>query len=235
MSEPIEIIAPPPPGPITPMLARALAEAADGLAESETGPFFLLALYQRSSKPGLLFDIHPFYKWSDVSPMLRDEVADHKRGWFGPYAPEPTPAPTGVPVADVWVCSKKKVWYRLGSEFDALFYTRAAVEKFAQPYYEALYGAEFAEEVMEQFLAADLQVMAHYPWSEYDDKFTPEGLPAVLVAGKHEHEHEPGGQRLHWNIVQPRGQTAHVDLGTVRRRESPEHAAIEVPEPFAAR
>jgi hypothetical protein len=68
------------------------------------------------------------------------------------------------------VQSSPAVVYRIpAGRFDALFFTTRGVEKFAQPYYGRIYGPDFAAQLMTEFQEADVQVMAHFPWSEYTD------------------------------------------------------------------
>ena len=52
-------------------------------------------------------------------------------------------------------------------EYDALFFTQAAVQKFVVPYYTGLYGPGFAGVIEEQFAGAAVGVLGHLPWSEY--------------------------------------------------------------------
>lgn len=56
---------------------------------------------------------------------------------------------------------------RQPQEYDALFFSQAAVQKFVIPYYTSLYGPEFAVEIQDQLAQASIALLGHLPWSEY--------------------------------------------------------------------
>jgi hypothetical protein len=173
---------PPPHRPISVALARALAEAADGFPGLKVAYF--VARYI-SSKDSRAFHIRgPFTSW-DEARELWECVWSGECGFFGPFDTTDAIVPVGVRADYVLVHLED------GTEIpftngvvDALFFSASAVEKFALPYYERIFGPDYAYEVMEQFRYNSAQVMAHFPWSEYTDPPKPPMEPP--------HPAEPG-------------------------------------------
>lgn len=166
------LLDPPDNKPMSVQLARALGEAAEGLAMDEN-PFYLVAAYEPITDLfGGGFRVYgPFTSWDKVPPTVQQLVADppHGYGFFGPY--EVTlPLVNGHRVTRVHLHIEGRTdGFTFPLMPDALFFNAEAVEKFALPYYERIFGPEFARKVAEQFDYSEVQVMAHYPWSEYSD------------------------------------------------------------------
>lgn len=165
-----DLATPPPNEPITVDLARALAEAVDGFPGCKH-PIFLISAYEpvhSKGRGGYRF-CGPYTGWHEVPRCLRRCVRDRKCGFFGPFNTGPADKVQGRRVRrlDVHVKGEGRPHRVSTRHLDALFFSPRAVEKFALPYYERLFGPRYAEHVMKQFLKADVQVMAHYPWSEY--------------------------------------------------------------------
>lgn len=172
MSDPtVAQTVPPPHLPISVELARALGEAADGLANDED-PFYLVAPYKPITDlfAGGFDVFGPFDNYDQVPPNLKEDIERHTTaGFFGPYQIT-LPLVNGRRVTRVGLHIEdwpEEFNFRIMP--DALFFSAEAVEKFALPYYERIFGPEFASKVAEHFQFADVQVMAHYPWSEYSD------------------------------------------------------------------
>jgi hypothetical protein len=161
--------APPPNEPISVALARAIAEAADGFPEYE-GTIYLVAPYKMEALVGRGgFHIsEPYRSWEEVPDYVKQQVCEKKAGFFGPFDVHPIHAKgRRISLVDLHVEKSGDV-YRLDTHrVDALFLSPQALEKFALPYYERIYGPAFAQEVMRQFLEAHVQFIAHFPWSEY--------------------------------------------------------------------
>lgn len=197
MSNPTDCASPPPNLPMSLDLARALAEAADGLAIDEN-PFYVVARYEpvTSMFAGGFVVWGPYGDFGEVDGKPRDEVCARTAGFFGPFQVTPTPA-SGHRVERVTLDFAGVSFSIDGREMpDALFLTPAAVEKFALPYYGRIFDPDFARMVKEQFSSANVQVMAHYPWSEYTDGTAqpPErvpNLPVFLLRGM------PGDRMMH--------------------------------------
>jgi hypothetical protein len=173
MTTPIaDCTTPPPNKPMSVALARALAEAADGFP-GQAEPIYLVAPYLPLDDPnrGGFRIFGPYRSWEKVPPGLQREVCVGNAGFFGPFDTRlaPTPAGRAVTRIDLHVEETTDVYPIPADRLDALFFTSQAVEKFALPYYERLFGPEFGAHVIRQFLNANVQVMAHFPWSEYSD------------------------------------------------------------------
>jgi hypothetical protein len=144
--------------PISARLAKRLAEAAFGYMG--LGPVYLVAAYEPMDNPGDPYDVACFRNdWAAAESHAAHLNTDHhhpRYGVFGPYAtglpPRPRPNSYSLETVSLLVQSPPHSPPAQGalplgaSEFDSLFWTRAAVEKFAVPYYAALW---------------------HMPWSEY--------------------------------------------------------------------
>lgn len=183
MSDPISApIDPPPPNlPMSVALARALAEAADGL-NIDDKPFYLVAPYAPVTDlfSGGFKVWGPFSSWEDVPASLRNEVEEGSSGFFGPFQVAPEAAGGYVVNRIDLYFQEMALAFTLNENPDALFFTSAAVEKFALAYYERIFGPDFARTVKEQFAFSDVQVMAHYPWSEYSDGSRMPAVPHLL-------------------------------------------------------
>jgi hypothetical protein len=184
MSDPMNCReAPPPNKPISVVLARALAEAADGFA-GFPHPAFLVCPYMPEEKTfGGGFRVSgPYCGWNDVPKGLQDEVCNGDAGFFGPYDISSVPRADGDRVENVDLHIKESgLSFRVSTgQMDALFFSAQSVEKFAAPYYERIFGPDFVKKMMDQFQRANVQVMGHFPWTEYADGTRVLNMPMVL-------------------------------------------------------
>lgn len=165
---------------ISVQLARALAEAADGLP-FEFSPIYLASSYQPVADPlGGGFHVYgPYRSVDDLPPWIKDKVEDKEYGVFGPFEVTPKPA-DGSRVSGLDLQIEGHPTFSYPVLPDAVFLTAAAVEKFALPYYERIFGPRFAEKIALQFEISEVQVMAHYPWSEYTDGTRVPATPLFL-------------------------------------------------------
>ena len=155
-------------------LARALAEAVDGYPGRRY--VYAIAAYALVNNP-TGFDIRvPLGRWEDLTTEERDLVLSGKYGFFGPFDTTASIVAEGerVKCVSIRLQGDELIDYP-GTHVDALFFSAPAVEKFAVPYYERIFGPEFAQDVMAHFRYNSVQVMAHFPWSEYTDP--PKPLP----------------------------------------------------------
>jgi len=197
--------------PISAWLATVLAAAAKG--SRSRSPIYVVARYE----PDLASPTTPFDVQSPVG--TRDEAEQVKRkleeehpgiayGVFGPFINEdPSPPSTQDMVADIMVTTKQGHQLPIkGHQYDALFYTYQAVEKFVLPLYVQEYGPEYAARVLEEFNQNGLALMAHLPWSEevlqMDLRMDPmpHGAPVLFAHGDGGEPHQtpllppPGGK-----------------------------------------
>jgi hypothetical protein len=171
--------------PISARLARRLAEAAFGYMG--LGPVYLVAAYEPIDSVADPYDVTCFRSdWEAAeafAAILNTDPELPRYGVFGPYATElvgePLISQYSLDTISLLVDSPADSSPAQGtltipaSEFDSLFWTRAAVEKFAVPYYAALYSPAFADLVLEEYDGARLAVLGHMPWSEYTELSPP--------------------------------------------------------------
>jgi hypothetical protein len=176
--------------PISARLARRLAEAAFGYMG--LGPVYLAAAYEPIDGVADPYDVICFRSdWAAAEryAAYRNTIPDSPRyGVFGPYDTElggvPLTSQYSLDTISLLVDSPASTSPAQGtltipaSDYDSLFWTRAAVEKFAVPYYAALYSPAFAEFVLEEYDGARLAVLGHMPWSEYTELSPP---PMILT------------------------------------------------------
>jgi hypothetical protein len=183
MSDSTGCASPPPNKAMSLELARALAEAADGLAVNEE-EFFVVARYEPITDQfaGGFAVSGPYPDFAAVKDPARSEVCARTAGFFGPFKIKPRPANGRVVgQVDLHILDPSEV-FTFPMRPDALFFTPAAVEKFALPFYERIFGPEFGAKVRDDFATVDIQVMAHYPWSEYSDGTRVPVVPVFLSA-----------------------------------------------------
>lgn len=176
----MSILPPPPNKPVSVELTRALAEAADGFPGMPEA--FFVARYV-SLGDSRAFEIRgPFLNWESVSEGCRALVESGDAGFFGPFDTTAARIPVGERAEhiEVRLPGGEKIGFD-PTHADALFFSAPAVEKFALPYYQRLFGPEYAEMVMAQFRFNAVQVMAHFPWSEYTDPPKPPLTGPVVV------------------------------------------------------
>jgi hypothetical protein len=163
---------------VTPNLARVLAQAA-GSAYVTSATFYVVARYNSAHEGARPYDVQkPSATYGEAQALadgLNQSDPDGAYGVFGPfqntYGGFPA-APPNATVAELHVTpqlgGEREDPFRIdGREFDALFYSVEAVEKFVLPYYVEEYGPDFGQQVLEQFYHAPLALMGHLPWSEY--------------------------------------------------------------------
>ena len=83
-------------------------------------------------------------------------------------------------------------------EYDALFFSQAAVLKFVIPYYTGIYGPGFAADIQDQLAQASVALLGHLPWSEYQ---TGEELRNDAVMADPEHPEHPEHPRLKLDVL----------------------------------
>lgn len=140
-------------------LLRVLAEAADGYRTG--GPIWIVAGYD---PPHQVLEVTDNAEGAQAA--LRE--APPGFGLFGPYV---TPA-DDVPYAQLSVL---EVLIIVGpgdtlsldpAQYDAAFWSLPAIEKFCVPYYARVYGAERAEDMLNQVKdEAAVGVVPHRSWS----------------------------------------------------------------------
>lgn len=167
--------------PVEAGLARALAEAATGFPNS--GDIYFVASYTRvPADQGSPYDVNgPFTDELtalakaaelDVVEWLNGQKFSY--GVFGPFStvvPELITVPGQPQVGTITVTEAGTTSDGFtiddASKYDSMFYSAAAVEKFAVPYYSRVYGSAVGQEVLRNFQQPDVMVMVHMPWTEY--------------------------------------------------------------------
>jgi len=168
--------------PISARLARRLAEAAFGYMG--LGPVYLVAAYEPIDVLGDPYCVVPFRNdWEGAEALVSTLNTDPdlpQYGVFGPYETGPAGAlfasPYALETISLLVGGPDDSLGALAldaGDYDSLFWTRAAVEKFAVPYYSVLYSPSFGEAVLEEYDRAELAVLGHMPWSEYTELSLP--------------------------------------------------------------
>jgi hypothetical protein len=183
MAEPGEFLQ-----PISPKLARVLAQAA-GAAYAPEPTFYVVARYEPASPDtGTLqpFNVQqPVATYTEAQQQVATLATTDPGvayGIFGPF--ENTegglPLPTNQATVGHLVVfpqggdPPEEPFTIPGTEFDALFYSIEAVEKFVLPYYEAEISPDFAQRVLNEFHTAQLALVGHLPWSEYIEVTDPD-------------------------------------------------------------
>ena len=161
------------PQPISAGLARRLAEAATGYADE--GEVYVTARYTPNYDSEDPYAVQAWQHWQDVPNPLEPGY-----GVFGPFQttfPSPrtqatvqafqvTLSDSTTPTSAVTAAATSPMDIP-AQNYDALFYSAAAVKKFAVPYYASLYSGAYGDHVLESFQEAPVALMAHMPWSEY--------------------------------------------------------------------
>lgn len=162
--------------PVSAELARVLAQAADSAFAPAT--LYVVARYQPADPGTTLspYDVQqPVATFAEAEARveeLKKRYPDVEYGIFGPFQNDtPLVPPLGQStVAHLLVTPQGGVVKDPipipGQEYDALFYSVQAVEKFVVPYHVQEYGADFGSYVLKAFKEAPLALMAHLPWSE---------------------------------------------------------------------
>lgn len=152
--------------PISAALARRLAEAADGFRSGK--PVYLVADYDA---PARVLSFEGEGAEAAAEKAKREAAGGARLGVFGPFLTEPDAGPGGAArpeVLDVTVRVRladgtTRTETIAGSEADALFWTRAAVDKFVVPYYAGALGLEHAGEVSAGYDGEGVYALAHLP------------------------------------------------------------------------
>jgi len=157
--------------PVTPELARVLAQAAE--SAFVPSPFYVVCRYA----PGdaiMPFDVQKPVTTYEEAQALATRLGDAVYGVFGPFESSPVLdpiTPSQATVAEIMVTPRRgqtmgTPFKIMGTEYDALFYSIEAVSKFLVPYYTQEYGPECGVKLMHEFETASLALIAHLPWSE---------------------------------------------------------------------
>lgn len=149
------------PRPISALLARRLAAAASGFPHGRT--VWFRARYEPDAKGS--FQVSPPIL-SDTRPADPD---DPQFGIFGPYqTPAPSQARKRADVVQVTLhLSDGRTIEIAAGDADCLFWSAAAIEKFAVPYYAAVGTLETAVRIREDFNRENVVAMDHGPNTEY--------------------------------------------------------------------
>jgi len=183
--------------PMSGSLARRLAEAADGYRNQ--GDVYFLARWDPDASDPYNFEISRGYdaKHTDKTKL---DTADHKKiddpmryAWFGPFRTEDKKVPdievveiivrvrkkTGADIKEITIPTRPLTAVNQESPFDMIFWSTAALEKFAIPYYARLYSGTFADAVVTKFTNDGLFLAGHRVGTEWDDLKDPFTLTAI--------------------------------------------------------
>lgn len=177
--------------PITPMLARALAQSAAS-AYAPATDFYVVARYEPLDGVTDPFNVQKPSSLEEAEARQRE--LGEAYGIFGPFKNahgglRPRDGQATVSSLQVHVTRGFEPVTIPGNEFDALFYSIQAVEKFVLPYYEQVYSPLFAQHVLDNFYNAELALMGHLPWSEYVE--VNPGNTGVVRGGGGDHRYVP--------------------------------------------
>jgi hypothetical protein len=174
--------------PVGAELARVLAQAANSAYAPAT--FYVVARYHPVHEATAQdpFNVQkPVPTYAEAVAVvaeleMRDPGAEY--GIFGPFQNDSQPRASQATVAQLVVTPQEgavplKPFTIPGQEFDAIFYSVPAVEKFVVPYYVQEYGLAFGRRILREFRAGPLALMGHLPWSEEAE------IQVVGVAGGH--------------------------------------------------
>jgi hypothetical protein len=175
------------PGPVTPNLARVIAQAADS-AFVTIPEFYVVCRWlnvnEKVSAADITLDPYNVQQPAatyDIALCMVDKLkaADpkHPYGIFGPFqntgSGAGTPPATQLQVGSIQVTTNPASptqWPAIeGTRYDAMFWSLEVVQKMVVPYYAEEYGPEFATNMMNEFTQAPVAVVMHLPWSEYTE------------------------------------------------------------------
>ncbi|HEU4883789.1 MAG TPA: hypothetical protein VFT45_16135 [Longimicrobium sp.] len=163
--------------PVSAGLLRVLAQAAEGYPNQ--GPMYFVALYEPAANGS--FEVSPWWSMEEAQAVVDDLNAKAKANAFAVFGPFDTTLPYPTNPAQETVSSLQVATAAAGGGvgttfgmggaqmYDAVFFSAAAVIKFAVPYYTRVYSPEFAETMLQSFLEAPLAMTVHLPWSEYGE------------------------------------------------------------------
>ncbi|HEX2191486.1 MAG TPA: hypothetical protein VHG51_21420 [Longimicrobiaceae bacterium] len=156
--------------PISAAMARRLAEAADGFRSGK--PVYLVVDYEDPERVRS-FEGEGAREAAERARREGEAAGEGSRlGVFGPFLTEgDPPGAAGAEVLDVTIRVRlpdgsTRTETFGGTEVDALFWSRAAVDKFVVPYYAAARGLEHAARLADAFAGEDAYVLAHLPDSD---------------------------------------------------------------------
>lgn len=156
--------------PLSAGVAKRLAAAADGFRHGR--PVYFVSGFREVGAVER-FEGEEGREAAERARRAREaEGGGEKFGVFGPYVTGPVGSgPGGSPdaeVLDVTVrvkladgSTRTRVFG--GGEYDALFWTRSAVDKFVIPYYAGALGLQHAVRISEEFAGPDVHMLAHLP------------------------------------------------------------------------
>ena len=161
--------------PISAMLARRLAGAASGYADGKK--IWFTARYRRDDE----------FSFRVSEPIVSDErpaePADDELGLFGPFlTPQRRVAAKRTPVVRVYLELEDGKTITLDAKHaDCVFWSEAALEKFAIPYYASLGDLELAQEIRTRFRKPDVVALDHGPNTEYTLRRTEDDEDGINV------------------------------------------------------
>jgi hypothetical protein len=159
---------------VSPELARVLAQAADS-AYAPPGEFFVVARFEPDLHSLQPFNVQPPVATFEEAKQVKEELdrtdPGFTHGVFGPFKSTTGPVNQAAVVhLDVTIEGRTMPIPIDGQQFDALFYSVQAVEKFVIPYSVQEFGPEYGTFVLNEFLASPVALMGHLPWSEEVDE-----------------------------------------------------------------
>ena len=155
--------------PVSAVVAKRLAAAADGFRHGR--PMYFVSGF-REAGAVQRFEGEEGREAAERARRAREaEGGGEKFGVFGPYVTEPGRAPAASPAAEVLDVTVRmklpdgstRTQVLGGGEYDAIFWTRSAVDKFVVPYYAGALGLQHANRVSEDFAGRDVFMLAHLP------------------------------------------------------------------------
>lgn len=173
-------------------LLRRLAEAADGYRDGQSR--YLVFHYDRADKRDRVFT-----EREDADQYLQGLPSEERTdfGVFGPYV-SPLDQPTTERVSTIVVEWGQKRESIDAADYDSLFWTSSAIDKFLIPYYTRVLGISKAATLRDELRL--MSFVGHTPWS-YPDRDTGKSLwedgPTRVMVGK-----------------RPEGTTVEVSIGT---------------------
>ena len=175
---------------VSPSLARVLANAANAAFIGSPGSEFYIVCRWTDANQGVPaadatldpYNVQPpqpsYQAALDLAATLNGSPSTDEYGVFGPFeythSDLPSP-PNQATIASMLVTAQGgpdpdgDVFPIPGQAADALFWSIEAVQKFVVPYYVETYGPEFGNVVLQQFNEAPIALVAHLPWSEYEE------------------------------------------------------------------
>lgn len=155
--------------PVSATVAKRLAAAADGFRHGR--PMYFVSGFRDPA--GLQrFEGEEGRVAAEQARLEREaKGGGEKYGVFGPFVTgsgHGPAVPAAAEVLDVTVRMKlpdgsMRTQVLGGGEYDALFWTRSAVDKFVVPYYAGALGLQYATRVSEEFAGRDVYMLAHLP------------------------------------------------------------------------